>query len=377
MKTLGLYLHIPFCRSKCLYCDFCSFPRPDPETVEAYVGALCREIAAWGARCRDYTVDTLYFGGGTPTLLSEGQMERVMQSVRDAFCLAPDAEITTECNPRTGERAYLRHLRELGFNRLSIGLQSAHSNELKALGRAHTEEAFWRTVSDARAVGFSNLSADVMLGIPHQTPASYLDTLRALLSVEPEHISAYGLTVEEDTPFGRMGDRLPLPDEEEVRRMYLEGAELLERHGLLQYEISNFAKRGYRSRHNLKYWSCEEYLGIGPAAHSDLFGERFGNSRDLSAFLAGKDITAEREVPSKNERLQEYVMLRLRLAEGISEADFAARFGIGFAERFGPLLLPHLEAGLLQRTDGGYALSREGMLLCNTVLSDLLDFSAD
>lgn len=376
MKTLGLYLHIPFCRSKCLYCDFCSFPRPDPETVEAYVGALCREIAAWGARCRDYTVDTLYFGGGTPTLLSEGQMERVMQSVRDAFCLVPDAEITTECNPRTGERAYLRHLRELGFNRLSIGLQSAHSNELKALGRAHTEEAFWRTVSDARAVGFSNLSADVMLGIPHQTPASYLDTLRALLTVEPEHISAYGLTVEEDTPFGRMGDRLPLPDEEEVRRMYLEGAELLERHGLLQYEISNFAKRGYRSRHNLKYWSCEEYLGIGPAAHSDLFGERFGNSRDLAAFLAGKDITAEREVPSKNERLQEYVMLRLRLAEGISEADFAARFGIGFAERFGPLLLPHLETGLLQRTTEGYALSREGMLLCNTVLSDLLDFSA-
>lgn len=182
-------------------------------------------------------------------------------------------------------------------------------------------------------------------------------------------------SVEEGTPFGRMGDRLLLPDEEETREMYLLGARLLEQNGLLQYEISNFAKKGYESRHNLKYWNSEEYLGLGPAAYSDLFGERFGNSRDLAAFLSGKDVTAERETPSREERLQEYVMLRLRLAEGIVEEDFSARFGVRFADRFSKALAPYLARGLVLRTNKGYALSREGMLLSNTILSDLLDFS--
>lgn len=375
MKTLGLYLHIPFCKSKCLYCDFCSFPRPKEETVNAYVDALCRDLRRWGERCHGYTVDTLYLGGGTPTLLSEEQMTRVMQSVRDAFSLMPNAEITAECNPRTGGLAYFRHLRALGFNRLSIGLQSAHKGELKALGRTHTLDDFCRTAESAREAGFANLSADVMLGIPHQTKESYLDTLRALLALSPDHVSAYGLSVEEGTPFGRMGARLLLPDEEETREMYLLGARLLEQNGLLQYEISNFARKGYESRHNLKYWNSEEYLGLGPAAYSDLFGERFGNSRDLAAFLSGEDVTAERETPSREERLQEYVMLRLRLAEGIVEEDFSARFGVRFADRFADGLSPYLSRGLLLRTDKGYALSREGMLLSNAILSDLLDFS--
>ena len=298
-----------------------------------------------------------------------------MQAVRDAFLLAPDAEITAECNPRTGSPSYFRRLRALGFNRLSIGLQSAHKEELKALGRTHTLDDFCRTAESAREAGFANLSADVMLGIPHQTKESYLDTLRALLALSPDHVSAYGLSVEEGTPFGRMGDRLVLPDEEQTREMYLLGATLLEANGLLQYEISNFAKKGYESRHNLKYWNCEEYLGLGPAAYSDLFGERFGNSRDLAAFLAGRDITTERETPSREERLQEYVMLRLRLTEGIVEEDFSARFGTSFADRFSAPLAPYLARGLVLRTKDGYALSREGMLLSNAILSDLLDFS--
>lgn len=375
MKKLGLYLHIPFCRSKCLYCDFCSFPRPARETVEAYTVALCREIAEWGRNGREYTVDTLYLGGGTPTLLPLPQMEAILDAVRTAFSLSPDAEITAECNPRTGGEDYFRPLRTLGFNRLSIGLQSAHANELKALGRAHTLADFQRTWEDAHRAGFSNLSADVMLGIPQQTPESYLETLRALLSLSPSHVSAYCLTVEDETPFGRMRDRLPLPDEDAVRASYLAGAELLEKHGILQYEISNFASPGYESRHNLKYWSCEEYLGLGPAAYSDFGGRRFGNSRNLRAYLDGESILAESEAPSPDERLQEYVMLRLRLSEGISEKAFADRFGTSFSDRFGAALSPYLKAGLAKRTEEGYALTREGMLVSNTILSDLLEFA--
>lgn len=375
MKTLGLYLHIPFCRSKCLYCDFCSFPRPAEETVSAYTAALCREIEEWGKQCQSYTVDTLYLGGGTPTLLPLPQMEAIAEAVRASFSLSPDAEITAECNPRTGGEDYFRHLRALGFNRLSIGLQSAHANELKALGRAHVFADVQRTWEEAHRAGFSNLSADVMLGIPQQTTESYLETLRALLSLSPSHVSAYCLTVEEGTPFGRMRDRLPLPNEDTVRASYLAGAELLEKHGILQYEISNFAAPGYESRHNLKYWRCEEYLGLGPAAYSDFGGRRFGNSRDLRAYLDGEDILAESESPSPDERLQEYVMLRLRLSEGLSEKAFADRFGVSFRDRFGASLTPYLQAGLVQRTENGYALTREGMLVSNTILSDLLDFS--
>lgn len=375
MKDLGLYLHIPFCKSKCLYCDFCSFPRPSEETVEAYVNALCRDISDRGAHSAEYTVSTLYLGGGTPTILSLSQMEKITEAVRTSFSLSPDAEITAECNPKTGGEAYFRQLRALGFNRLSIGLQSAHANELKALGRAHTLADFQHTWEAAHRAGFSNLSADVMLGIPHQTPESYLETLRALLALSPSHVSAYGLTVEAGTPFGRMRDRLPLPDEDATRRMYLEGAALLEENGILQYEISNFARRGYESRHNLKYWNCEEYLGLGPAAYSDYGGKRFGNARDLSSYTEGKQITAECEQPSQNERLQEYVMLRLRLTKGISEKEFDRRFQRSFEDTFGASISPYLRADLMKKTPMGYALTREGMLVSNTILSDLLDFS--
>ena len=376
-KRLGLYIHIPFCRSKCLYCDFCSLPGCDGETVEAYVGALCRDLEAWSEKCKDYTVDTVYLGGGTPTYLHARQLERIMRTVWERYRISPDAEITSECNPATGDGETFRQMRAMGFNRLSIGLQSAHERELRALGRIHTFEDFCRTFRDARRAGFENLSVDLMSGIPEQTAASWGETLQSVLSLAPEHISAYGLIIEEGTPFAKQEKSLSIPDEEIAEKMYFAGIETLESHGVFQYEISNFARKGYESRHNLKYWSCEEYLGFGPSAYSDFAGERFGNSRDVMAYIAGKEITAERECPDLGERIKEYLMLRLRLCEGLESVAMRERFGVTPEALCGKTIERQLRLGFLQKTDRGYAFTREGFYVSNTLLSELLDFSLE
>lgn len=375
MKPLGLYLHIPFCKSKCLYCDFCSFPHPRTETVEAYVTALCNDLTARASDCADYTVDTVYFGGGTPTLLSAEQLERIMNALTAHYHLSPDTEITAECNPATAERSLFLRMRRAGWNRLSIGLQSAQQNELRALGRLHSFEDFCKTWEDALSAGFTNLSADVMFGIPEQTVESFADTLEKVLACAPKHLSAYALTVEEGTPFGRRGEEhLRLPDEETVRRMYLDMIARLNSVGLLQYEISNFAKVGYESRHNLKYWNTDAYLGFGPAAFSDFGGERFGNSRDAEAYLRGEDITAERERPNLSERRNESVMLGMRLARGISLQGLAERFGESFSKQVGASLERYRSGGFVQKNEDGYAFTPEGMLVSNSILSEILDF---
>ncbi len=375
MKSLGLYLHIPFCKSKCLYCDFCSFPRPTAENAEAYVGALCRDLAARAADCRDRSVDTVYVGGGTPTVLTAEQLERIMDTVARYYHLTEKAEITAECNPATADQGMLQRMKRAGWNRLSIGLQSASYNELKALGRLHSFDRFLNTWSDARAVGFSNLSVDVMFGIPHQTAESFSETLEKVLACEPNHLSAYALSVEEGTPFGRRGaDALDLPDEDTVSDMYLTMVQRLNAAGLEQYEISNFARRGYESRHNLKYWNTDEYLGFGLGAHSDFGGVRFGNGRDLGAYLAGADITAEREIPTRRQRLQEYVMLRMRLTEGVSLMEISRRFGASEADKMGKALSAYQNGGFVKPTERGYAFTAEGMLVSNSILSEVLDF---
>ena len=376
MKTLGLYIHIPFCRSKCLYCDFCSLPRRGDADFKPYVNALCRDLMACAADASAHTVNTVYFGGGTPTLLPAELLGTLLETVFSHYRVSPDAEITLECNPATVNGESLSVLRRVGFNRISIGLQSAHANELRALGRLHSFSDFERTFCDARHAGFANISTDVMFGIPQQTKESYLETLTRLATLAPEHISAYGLTVESETPFGRMGDRLTLPEDEETRAMYFEGAQLLESLGYRQYEISNFAKIGYESRHNLKYWNCKEYLGFGPAAYSDFSGQRFGNSRDVAAYIQGENILAESEKPSPRERAEEYVMLRLRLTDGVDCTDFADRFGFDFDEAFGKTLKKYEAGGFTKRTDRGWALTRLGFYVSNTILSELLDFSS-
>ncbi len=376
MRPLGLYLHIPFCRSKCLYCDFCSRPNVGEETVERYVAALCRELAARSEACADYTVDTVYLGGGTPTYLSHAQLERIMETVFLHYRVASEAEITAECNPATADREKLSRMRKSGIDRLSIGLQSVHPQELKALGRLHSFADLCSIWETARAVGFENLSLDVMLGIPHQTAESFCETLERACELSPSHLSAYALTVEPNTPFGRRGeDALQLPQEEAVREMYLGMIDRLAEHGLAQYEISNFARPGRESRHNLKYWNTEEYLGFGPAAHSDFGGCRFGNRPSLEDYLAGKEMTEERSIPSPEERLQEYVMLRMRLTEGLSEREMSQRFGAAAWERFRAALEPYTKGDFVRFTAQGCRFTPAGMLVSNSILSDILDFS--
>lgn len=375
MKPLGLYLHIPFCKSKCLYCDFCSFPRPRAETVEQFVAALCRDLKARASDCAAYEVDTVYFGGGTPTLLSAEQLERIMSVLTAGYHLSPHAEITAECNPATADRELFLRMRRAGWNRLSIGLQSAQKNELKALGRLHSFDDFCKTWEDALGAGFTDLSADLMFGIPEQTRESFADTLEKVIACSPTHLSAYALTVEEGTPFGRRGeDCLHLPDEECVRQMYLDMIGRLSSVGLMQYEISNFAKAGYESRHNLKYWNTDAYLGFGPAAYSDFEGVRFGNSRDAEAYIRGEDITAERERPDDAERMNEAVMLGMRLTKGISAQCLAKRFGEVFAKRIVTALSRYETGGFVRKTEDGYAFTPEGMLVSNSILSEILDF---
>jgi oxygen-independent coproporphyrinogen-3 oxidase len=257
---------------------------------------------------------------------------------------------------------------------LSIGLQSAQTEELRALGRLHSFEDFCRTWESARRAGFDNLSVDLMEGIPKQTRESWLDTLEKVCDLSPEHISAYGLTVEPNTPFGKMGERLILPDEESARSMYFDGIAYLRSRGYLQYEISNFAREGYESRHNLKYWNCEPYLGFGVAAHSDFCGDRFGNSEDVDAYIRGEDIEAERSTPTQEERANEFVMLQMRLCKGLDGESLAARFGVGTERFFGRNVAPFLSAGLLVATDRGYALTEEGMYVSNLILSEILSF---
>lgn len=375
MKTLGIYLHIPFCKSKCRYCDFCSQPNPTSERMERYVAALCRDLADRAADCADYTVDTVYFGGGTPTLLPPDRLVAILDCAAQHYRLSSHAEITAECNPSTVDYAGLRQMCEGGFNRISMGLQSANSLELKRLGRLHSYSDFEDTWNQAVRAGFSNLSADVMFGIPHQTTESFLNTLERVTSLSPKHLSAYSLTVEEGTAFGKIGEEgLQLPDEDTVREMYLMMSAYLAEHGLHRYEISNFAVRGYESRHNLKYWRGEEYLGFGPAAYSDFKGARFGNSRSIEGYLEGKDITEEREIPLPTERNGEYVMLGMRLEEGISLSELRRRAGERESDRIVRLLERYAALGLVRLWNGRAGFTSEGMLVSNTLLAELLDF---
>lgn len=345
--------------------------------MEAYTDALCRDLIRHCADCADYTVDTVYLGGGTPTVLPTECLERIVHTVFSNYHVSPDAECTIECNPATAGLELLTHLRLCGVNRLSIGVQSVHGEELLSLGRVHTLSDVEQTVKDARSAGFSNLSFDVMFGIPYQTEQSYLRTLETLCALEPTHLSAYGLTVEEGTPFGKKQQqgRLILPDEDEVERMYFSGRDYLMRQGYSHYEISNFAKVGYESRHNLKYWNCDEYLGFGISAYSDFSGVRFGNFRDFPAYIEGRVIFEEWESLSLEERKNEYVMLRMRLSDGISASAFEARFGEPLEQHFGALLGRYIQGGFVEQTEDGYAFTPKGWYVSNAILSEILDFS--
>ncbi len=372
MNTLGLYLHIPFCKSKCRYCDFCSFPHLDSKTVDAYLAALTREIEAYGKQMRGTKVSTLYFGGGTPTYLPAERLAALLESVAKHFSVKKDAEITTECNPATVSLDALSLLRRAGFNRLSIGAQSLSNNELRALGRIHSAEDFKNTFAAARRAGFDNISADVMFGIPHQTARSFAKTLEGLCDLAPDHISAYGLKIEEGTPFFETRDTLPLPSEDGERQMYMDAVAFLAERGYVRYEISNFAKKGKESRHNMRYWERKDYLGMGLAAYSCLGNERFSNTVDMARYLSG-DRVADRESVSEHDALCEAIMLGMRLEKGADFARLAKSYG-NTAWEYQRRLAKYENGGFVRKTRRGYAFTSDGMYVSNTILSDILDF---
>ena len=373
-KGTGVYIHVPFCIQKCNYCDFCSYTKKEQGYINDYVNELCRRINAFGEKTHNKIfVDTVYFGGGTPTLLSKENFEVIMLCLCENFDISKDAEITVECNPASIDKDGLHELRKIGINRLSIGLQSANENELRLLGRIHSFEVFLKTFDDARAVGFDNISVDLMYGIPEQTVESFCNTLKKVCEISPEHVSAYGLKIEEGTVFAKKRNELTLPNEDEEYEMYCTCEEILKNNGYERYEISNFAKSGYESKHNIHYWELDDYIGFGVAAYSLFDGERFGNSRDISAFLDGKDITCERSRISDNEFRNEYVMLGLRLQKGICMDEYRERFGRDFKTDF-PQIDGYVSQGFLIEDNGCVFFSTKGFFVSNAILSQMLDF---
>ena len=376
-KRLGLYIHIPICLRKCAYCDF--YSTTDTNCRVSYVRALIEQIRSFDIPAKDYIVDSIYIGGGTPSLLWGEDLEDILYAVRSKFRLSHDVEISMEANPGTLDGEKLASYRSAGVNRLSIGLQSADNEELQKLSRIHTKEEFESAFLLARLEGFQNISVDIMYALPDQTPQKLAETLSYVIELEPEHISFYGLKIEPETPFGRNSDiQKQIPDEDTQYEMYLSSAKMLEDAGYMQYEISNFAKSGRECRHNLKYWHCEEYLGFGPAAYSFFDGKMFSYVKDVERYIGNSTeselILDEISTPSKRDIATQYVMVCFRLRKGINISEYEKRFGDNFKKRYAEKLAPFIEAKYVVPTAEGYRLSRRGMLISNYILSEILEF---
>lgn len=385
---IGVYVHIPYCLKKCRYCDFCSIPID--ETAGRYRSALEQEIALSRDRYPDARVKTVFFGGGTPTALKAEDLIAILNAIKAAFILEPDAEISIECNPKTIGYDGLKRLFDAGFNRLSIGLQATQNTLLKRIGRVHTYEEFLATYSAARDAGFTNINIDLMHGLPGQTEAEYLDAIRTVAALAPTHISAYALILEEGTPLydDVIAGRETLPDPDATADMEDAGMDLLESLGYRRYEVSNFAKPGYECRHNLIYWHNEPYLGLGVAAHSSMvedgFWVRFSNDASIPAYLKklekGKLPRAERILINTFEQMFESVMLGLRLVKGIDRKAFFDRFGCDVIETYKEAYDKSDRFGYWDRSDPAFLrLTPLGMDHLDSVLRDfrerrLIDF---
>lgn len=374
-KLLGLYVHVPFCIRKCDYCDFLSFPA-DGQMRQQYVQALRREMELWENKVSPYEVDTVFIGGGTPSVLSVKEMDAVFQGLYDNFSLAEKTEFTVECNPGTVNGEKLALYRRAGVNRISFGMQSAVADELKKLGRIHGLKEILDSYGLARQTGFDNINLDIMSAVPGQTRESYEETLRFVTGLEPEHISSYSLIIEEGTPFyERYADNPPV-DEDTDRWMYERTREVLGAAGYERYEISNYAKAGQECRHNLKYWQRQEYLGMGLGASSFLSHTRFSNERDIPAYeesiAAGGCPVAEREELSVEDEMAEFMYLGLRCMRGVSEARFQECFGTDIFECFGKEISRCQQQGLLECRDGRIFLTKRGIDVSNYVFCEFI-----
>ena len=367
-KPLGLYIHVPFCKQKCVYCDFYSLPRREDQ-MDAYVSALRAQLAE--ADFSGYEADTVYFGGGTPSYLGPRRLTALLEAASAACSIAPGAEITLEANPDSaGDPDALSALRQAGFNRVSLGMQSADDGELRAIGRVHTMAQVRASADAVRRAGFDNLSLDLIYGLPGQSLPRWRENLSAAAALCPEHLSCYGLKAEPGTPLYARRDTLP--GDGAQADMYLETVDFLESRGYRQYEISNFAKPGRESRHNLKYWTLGEYAGFGPGAHSDFRGRRYAWARDLEAYLRGKPPLSEDQAMSPRDREAEWLMLSLRLVRGLDMAAWEERFRRPFAP-FLPFLNLCEAAGYAAREEGRWRLTPRGFLVSNQIIGFLLD----
>lgn len=369
MRKIGLYLHIPFCRSKCPYCDFYSLTANDV-IKKRYTSALRERVLSSCEQLQNrggYYADTLYFGGGTPSALGAERLVELTEAAKNSF-LTDGAEITVECNPYGLDEDFFKTLFASGINRISLGMQSAVDNERRALGRLADRGQVEKVIAYAQKAGFFNISLDIMLGTPGQTPESLGKTLDFCISAGVPHISAYILKLEENTYFYKNRNKLHLPDDDVTADMYLQMCEALENGGLMQYEISNFAKPGYESGHNLKYWHCEEYLGLGPSAHSFLSGKRFYFDRDINGFILGNAPIPDGDGGD----FTEYAMLALRLCEGLREHEVIKRFGHPIPTDLRKKSEIFIRNGYMAEDEKGLRLTRKGFLLSNTILSEIL-----
>ena len=373
---LGIYVHVPFCRSKCQYCDFYSVTCRDDKSIETYLRAVCAHIKESGALTPGYKVDTIYFGGGTPSFLGADALATILTTIRRSFDVDANAEITLEANPDSVSDALLRRVKAEGFNRISLGVQTDDDEMLKKLGRPHDYAQVIGAVQRIRKAGFKNLSLDLMYGLPGQTLINWKDTLERVITLNPEHISCYALKLEEGTPLYDCKEILNIADDDTQADMYLAAVEILRSYGFRQYEISNFARKGLYSRHNMKYWTGGEYLGFGPNASSDFGGRRFVIIRDLQGYIngirtGGSVLEEVDEVPLR-ERAGEYLMLRLRTGTGIDRDEYERKFLLPFHD---------IEAALERSRSLGYAVCTEegrwrltpkGYLISNDIITDLL-----
>ena len=377
MKRLGLYIHIPFCVKKCNYCDFYSLCHTQEKENE-YISALCKHIRNEAPLYEEYEFDTIFVGGGTPSILSVDSFNSLAECVKKHLKLTQGGEFTLEANPGTLTKEKLLAYKKAGVNRLSIGLQSTNDGELLCLSRVHTKNTFEKSYHLARECGFDNISVDIMYGLPNQTTEDFIKTLDHVCEINPEHISAYCLKIEENTPFGKRINDLSLPSDEQEYEMYITLCQRLKEKGYLQYEISNFSKDGYRSRHNLKYWQSEEYIGFGPASHSYFDGIRYSYPRDIELYVKESELgkpTKESEEQLEPElhmeQMDEYVMLKLRLVDGIDEAEFKSIFGFDFLAEYSKIE-KYIKSGHVSRQNGKISFTPSGFFVSNYILTEIL-----
>ncbi len=378
-RHLGVYIHIPFCASKCGYCDFYSLAGCD-KLMGKYQDALVKHIHEAASTMAPYYVDTIYFGGGTPSYFGGKRIAAIFNALKREAKVLKTAEVTVECNPDSVKRRDLDVMRKEGVNRISLGVQSASDDLLKIIGRRHNFTQVKKSVENIRAAGYDNLSMDLIYGLPNQTKGDWAETLARVLDLEPDHLSCYGLKLEEGTPMYRdYKDSPVIPSDDDQADMYLYTVETLNHYGYQQYEVSNFARRGKASRHNMKYWDMDDYLGFGPGAHSCIGNTRYSFVRDLDGYIRGVtqdgNILDEYEKLDELDRASEYLMLGMRRSRGISEEEYKKVYRSDFAP-IEALLLEYEKDGWTKKFNGRWCFTPQGFLLSNILIGSLWEAQA-